>query len=154
VSSGLAASPPELQRIVRKCLAKDPDERYQSIKDTAVDLRALVRQVESGAVPSAGKIGPGARSSRLPLWLGGAGMVRLAAPAVGGRGPAPPPPATVSAAEIKIEPLTATGVLTHAALSPDGKYLVYADNPGGRQSLWVRQVGDTTPLEIIPPRPV
>ena len=50
--------------------------------------------------------------------------------------------------------LTATGMLTHAALSPDGKYVVYTDNPGGRQSLWLRRVGDTTPLELIPPRPV
>src|SRR5690349_3025931 len=41
--------PPELQRIVRKCLAKDPDDRYQSIKETAIDLRQLLRQLESGS---------------------------------------------------------------------------------------------------------
>src|SRR5438093_6623312 len=38
----LAQAPAELQRIVRKAMAKDPDERYQSAKDFAVDLRALL----------------------------------------------------------------------------------------------------------------
>jgi serine/threonine protein kinase len=32
----------ELQRIVRRCLAKDPDERYQSIKDLAIELKCRV----------------------------------------------------------------------------------------------------------------
>ncbi|MBA3818144.1 MAG: serine/threonine protein kinase, partial [Deltaproteobacteria bacterium] len=32
-------APVELQRIVRRCLAKDPDERYQTIKDVATDLK-------------------------------------------------------------------------------------------------------------------
>jgi serine/threonine protein kinase len=35
------SAPPELQRIVRRCLAKDPDDRYQSIKDVAIELREL-----------------------------------------------------------------------------------------------------------------
>jgi eukaryotic-like serine/threonine-protein kinase len=35
-----------LQRIVRKCMAKDPAERFQSIKDVALDLRDLVREYD------------------------------------------------------------------------------------------------------------
>jgi eukaryotic-like serine/threonine-protein kinase len=34
---------------VRKCLAKDPEERYQTIKDTALDLKEVVREIESEA---------------------------------------------------------------------------------------------------------
>ena len=30
-----------MQRIVRRCLVKDPDERYQSIKDLAIELKEL-----------------------------------------------------------------------------------------------------------------
>lgn len=41
--------PVELQRIVRKALAKDPEERYQSIKEVAIDLRELVRDLSSGS---------------------------------------------------------------------------------------------------------
>jgi serine/threonine protein kinase/Tol biopolymer transport system component len=40
-------APVELQRIIRKCLAKDTAERYQSIKDVAIDLRELIKEYES-----------------------------------------------------------------------------------------------------------
>src|SRR5581483_6951889 len=48
-----ATVPLELQRIIQKCLQKDPEERYQSMKDVAVDLRGLRRQLDSGSAPIA-----------------------------------------------------------------------------------------------------
>jgi len=39
-------APAELQRIVRKCLAKEPAGRYQSTKDLANDLRELVKEFD------------------------------------------------------------------------------------------------------------
>jgi serine/threonine-protein kinase len=42
-------TPPELQRIIEKCLAKDPDERYQHADDLAVDLRRLRRGSDTDA---------------------------------------------------------------------------------------------------------
>jgi serine/threonine protein kinase/TolB-like protein len=41
-------APADLQRIVRRCLAKDPDERYQSIKDVAIELKDVRREIEEG----------------------------------------------------------------------------------------------------------
>ncbi|HEY6243150.1 MAG TPA: serine/threonine-protein kinase [Pyrinomonadaceae bacterium] len=38
--------PQQLERIIRKTLAKDPDERYQVIKDLQIDLRNLKRELE------------------------------------------------------------------------------------------------------------
>jgi len=40
------SAPAELQRIVRRCLAKDPDDRYQSIKEVAIELKELRRELE------------------------------------------------------------------------------------------------------------
>jgi TolB-like protein/tetratricopeptide (TPR) repeat protein/predicted Ser/Thr protein kinase len=42
--------PDELQRIVRKCLEKDREQRYQSARDLAIDLENIRRQHESAGV--------------------------------------------------------------------------------------------------------
>lgn len=39
-------SPDELQRIVRRCLAKDPEERYQNIKEVVIELKEVRRELE------------------------------------------------------------------------------------------------------------
>jgi len=44
------SAPAELQRIVRRCLAKDPEERYQSIKDVAIELKELRRELEGAGI--------------------------------------------------------------------------------------------------------
>ena len=36
-----AALPDDLQRVIRRCLAKDPDRRYQSMKEVAIELEEL-----------------------------------------------------------------------------------------------------------------
>jgi serine/threonine protein kinase/TolB-like protein/Tfp pilus assembly protein PilF len=43
-------APNHLQRIVRRCLAKDREDRYQTIKDVAIELRDLRRELEGVGV--------------------------------------------------------------------------------------------------------
>ena len=45
ISNYNLTAPADLQRIVRRCLAKDPDERYQSIKDVAIELKEVRRDM-------------------------------------------------------------------------------------------------------------
>ena len=42
----------ELQRVLRKCLAKDPDSRYQGMRDLVVDLRQLRESITSSETMS------------------------------------------------------------------------------------------------------
>src|SRR5437762_1316635 len=44
------AAPADLQRVVRRCLAKDPDERFQNIKDVAIELKDLRREMKSQGI--------------------------------------------------------------------------------------------------------
>lgn len=43
-------APNHLQRIVRLCLAKDPEDRYQTIKDVGIELRELRRELEGASI--------------------------------------------------------------------------------------------------------
>lgn len=44
--------PPQLERILRKCLAKDPNNRYQSVRELADDLRLYLNGDQSAPVPT------------------------------------------------------------------------------------------------------
>ena len=43
------SAPDELQRIVRRCLAKEPDKRYQSIKDVAIELDEVCQELKGAS---------------------------------------------------------------------------------------------------------
>jgi serine/threonine protein kinase/Flp pilus assembly protein TadD len=43
------SAPSDVQRIIRRCLAKDKEERYQTIKDVAIELKELRRELETSA---------------------------------------------------------------------------------------------------------
>jgi serine/threonine protein kinase/tetratricopeptide (TPR) repeat protein len=53
-SNGHALAPPALDRLVRKCLAKDPDERWQTAKDLGDELRWVRESCSSAIAPNSG----------------------------------------------------------------------------------------------------
>ena len=60
------ALPPDLARIIRRALAKDPERRYQTAKDLRNDLEDLKASLESSELGDTAR--PTARSPRPPLF--------------------------------------------------------------------------------------
>ena len=68
VSISSAELAPEIERVLRKALAKDPSDRYQSMKDLAIDLRDL--RGEFGTSASRPMVAVPAAASKTPWpWI-------------------------------------------------------------------------------------
>ena len=66
-----SAIPAELERIIRKCLSKDPHRRYQSAADLLTDLRALAGNSEAQRLLAAtGESGPHNFPANLTSFVG------------------------------------------------------------------------------------
>ncbi|HUO84101.1 MAG TPA: protein kinase, partial [Thermoanaerobaculia bacterium] len=148
----LPAAPAELQRILRKTLAKDPEERYQSARDLAIDLRDLLREMDSNPDVSA-MPAPVRRSRR--GWLAATAVaailvvVAVIVAMSAKRGAAPE--AAAAPLQVSVRKLTSSGKITSAAISPDGKFLSYVISDRGEQSLWLRQLQSAHSIELVPP---
>lgn len=59
--------------------------------------------------------------------------------------------APVLAASFSSEKLTTTGTVFAAAISPDGKKVIYSLRAGAKQSVWLREIDTGTSVQIIPP---
>jgi serine/threonine protein kinase len=146
--------PAELERIINKALEKDRDIRCQSAAELRTDLKRLKRDTESGK-NAATEVGSpvGRKRSR---WLAvGALLVALAGITCGVYYWLAPK--TVPFQKTEITRLTTSGKVTIAAISPDGRYVAYVtadDELGGRDTLWVRQVGTGSDVQIVPPADV
>ena len=152
--------PRDLVRVIQRCLAKDPEDRYQTAKDLRNDLRMLKDDLASGELVStasgsrsAVRSAPAAR----PIWqrpavLGGAAVVIVAALGyvLWGGGGSPAEPEGAPFESIALTRLTTTGTAGLAALSADGRYAAYVVEENRQQSLWLRQVTTSSNVQIVP----
>jgi Tol biopolymer transport system component len=143
-------TPPALERVVGICLAKDPDDRWQTTHDLALQLRWIAEAGSEAGIPA-----PVAarRRSRERIWMAVAGVMALAALALAlgllsglGRSTAPAPEQVIATI---LPPPDATfaptgGTAGPAVLSPDGRQVVFsAATPGVGQQLWVRSLQES-----------
>jgi Tol biopolymer transport system component len=138
-------TPPVLERVVRKCLAKDPDDRWQSAHDISSELQWI-----SDAGSAVGVATARTRSKRRLAWIGWMVAVAIAIAwivTVFVRKP-------VSLPRIETSIVPPDGVMLDIArggiaLSPDGRQLAFvAHRTGEAKRLWVRDLGSslTRPL--------
>ncbi len=130
---------PALDRIVRRCLEKNPEQRFHSAKDLSFALSAL-----SGSDTAAARIA--AAPSRIPAYLWISVLVAAAlATAVTwfvGRSPA-----TAKRMEFAI---SVPGEVSHMALSADGSTLAFIspDEKSGIPMIYLQHVGSPTATEL------
>lgn len=147
--------PSELQRIIDKAMEKDRDLRYHTAADLGADLKRLKRDSRSGKVPSVGSTAARVvavppeprRTNRLLAGLGIAAF--LLASFVAYKWLARP--RGFNPQNMRIAKLTDSGNVRTEAISPDGRYIVYALTHGEQQSLWVRNVATKSDVQILPP---
>jgi Tol biopolymer transport system component len=142
LSAVSSAVPPALERILRRCLEKRPEDRFQSAHDLALALEAV-----SGV--SAPLRLPLPRGRRLG-WMGVAAAVAGAAiVAWGVLGPGDDQGEVAS-----LPPMTATLVTSDdaieavPALSPDGRFLAFLRQEEEGWNLYVKQIGGGEPIRI------
>ena len=188
--------PEELEWIVTKTLAKDREERYQTVREMLFDLKKLKQRLDYKAeqqrsltpdsnthrvstssesassttdIEQTGDTGtsvarmtssaeyliseikrhkPGAILA-LVLFIIAAAGIGLGLYSLSGRNKPSIPFQTA-----KISNLTTTGHITHAAISPDGKYVAHVIGDEGKESLWVRQVATTSSQQVVAPADV
>ncbi len=120
-------APVEFQRIVRKCLAKDPSRRYQHADDLALDLRDLHARPAPAPAPAV----PAPRARGLSGWLWpAAALVVAGIGAWGWLRPAPPaptqPPSRLALVVPNYGGATTNGIRREIAITPDGSTLVFS----------------------------
>lgn len=136
-------SPPLLDHLVRQCLAKNPDERWQSAGDV---MRALtwITETRDETTEPAGRDRRGRRRERV-AWISAMGVLSIVTllTMVAARRPAS------HASELRLEiPTPPTFDPFSLAISPDGETVVFVANSGGRPQLWLRALNglDARPL--------
>ncbi|HKO02610.1 MAG TPA: protein kinase, partial [Thermoanaerobaculia bacterium] len=150
----------ELQRIIARSLVKDREERYQSIRDVAIELRDVLRQLDSGSGESFILSSLPSATRRVPATVFAIVACVMAAAALmfGLRTrptTAPPPSITAPAveapaAELAMRRLTNSGRVTHATISRDGRYIAYVTLDDKGASLFLQHVATGSSINIVP----
>jgi serine/threonine protein kinase/Tol biopolymer transport system component len=145
-------APPALDRVVRKCLAKEPEKRWQAASDLCDELKWIAEGSSQIALAPAftrkgvGSLGRRAVLLSLVTLLLGAAITSL----IWNLKPSSPPPVTRTV--ISLPPgqqLAGLEIGPAVALSPDGTHLVYVARQGSTQQLYLRAM-DSLEARPIP----
>jgi len=143
-------TPAAFEHVIAKCLAKDPDQRWQSASDVASELEWIggISSVEQRTVDGAKR--KGRRRAALAAIATLAVIAAAIAAAMLMRKPAAESPMVLSLAMPQHRPFEEFG---QAVLSPDGGTIVFVANMAQSAStaatqLWMR------PIDRIEPRPL
>jgi eukaryotic-like serine/threonine-protein kinase len=134
---------PGLERIVRHCLEKNPEQRFHSAHDLAFDIEALSTTSASAAAPAA----RGGLRIPSPAWLVGGVLIGLAAGyaafratgASSARGGAMPTYNRLT---------NLSGAEEFPTLSPDGALVAFVHRANGKANIFAQRAGSRKPSNL------
>jgi Tol biopolymer transport system component/tRNA A-37 threonylcarbamoyl transferase component Bud32 len=136
---------PPLERVVRRVLAKDPEQRFQTARDLKMAL-------EWAMEPQAGRAqGKG----RHWMWIAGAALLAIGTLSGWAISHFRQPAATDRAFRLEISPpeggrfVALNNLVGGSALSPDGRMAAFVAAVNGKTGLWVRTL-DETRFRLLP----
>ena len=156
LDTSAGATPPALERIIRRCLEKKPELRFQSAQDLAFAFETLSSR-GSGAVA----VTPDPAASRplpavLPWIVAAVAVIVVAASwTIGG----PAPSREVPSGELRLSIVPPVGhqfaqdnsdFNPEFAISPDGSRIAFlAVDATGVSTVWVRDLASVTPQQLV-----
>jgi Tol biopolymer transport system component len=140
--------PPDYERIVRRCLSKDPARRYQTALDVRNELHDL--QQQSSAVRQVAATSSRRLSGNTAISIAAAVVLAIGAAAwrFGDRDPIPSPQ-PVGFQQLTSQP----GGEMFGRLSSDGQWVVYAGEGAGNRDIYLQRIGGQTPINLTPDSP-
>jgi eukaryotic-like serine/threonine-protein kinase len=145
--------PPDLERVIAKCLEKDRNLRYQHASDVRTDLQRLKRDTDSHKLHVRVDGEPVSVSRGLPSI--GAVLAIGAMLAIGGyflyHSARLAKPIRWNLQSMNVSHLTDSGKVGTATISPDGRYVAYTLKEAGHSSLWIRQIATQSAVQLAPP---
>jgi eukaryotic-like serine/threonine-protein kinase len=138
--------PDAVEALVRRCLEKDPAQRFASASDLAFALDSAAKTVTS-STPSPVKRRSTATVPRptrtRALFLGAVLLAVIGAAVLSRRSfesATPDPP--------RMRTLTYSGRDSDAAVSPDGRLIAFVSTRDGRRRVWIKQLADGTEAAV------
>jgi Tol biopolymer transport system component len=142
-----ALSPPSLDRVVQRCPAKEPEERWQSARDVLLELRWIRESGVSAAAPAAAM--PGTRGRRWLPWAVAAAALALTGASWLLRPSAVAADRPVVRFDVTLPPeMILEDWRGGPVLSPDGRVVVVPVAINGKSLLVARRLGDSAVVPI------
>jgi Tol biopolymer transport system component len=146
MSTVTAVSPSALDRVVQRCLAKDPEDRWQSARDVLLELR-WVREGGTGTSAPPRRTAAFRAGRWLPWALAGAGLVAAGLAWV--QRPAAATARPVVRFDVALPPsMSLEDWRGSPVLSPDGRLLVVPVALDGRSLLALRRLDDPSVVPL------
>jgi Tol biopolymer transport system component len=154
MSSLQPMTPPALDRAVKKCLAKEPDDRWHGAKDLCDELKWVAEGGSQSSISAPAGVTKDVRAHRWRVLTLGVGALLLVAVVTGiaiwNLKPVPQQPVTRTVIDLPTgQQLASLDNGSAVALSPDGTHLVYVARQGGTQRLYLRAM-DSQEAKTIP----